>query len=191
MSETDVPVPAPLPAAWRFGRFELNPALRQLACDGTPVKLGGRAFDTLVALLARHERVVAKRELMDAVWPRLVVEENNLQVQVLALRKLLGPAAIATVPGRGYRLTLAVEAVGATPPSAVAVVRSTRQRRPGPHTEQSRASSFCYSRQTALSGGSCPGRSHLCSGDLRLSSLRADGKRPGHPPPSSRLPSVF
>ena len=121
MSETDVPVPAPLPAAWRFGRFELNPALRQLACDGTPVKLGGRAFDTLVALLARHERVVAKRELMDAVWPRLVVEENNLQVQVLALRKLLGPAAIATVPGRGYRLTLAVEAVGATPPSAVAV----------------------------------------------------------------------
>ncbi|MBP1621834.1 MAG: hypothetical protein H6Q02_2601 [Acidobacteria bacterium] len=65
--------------------------------------------------------MVAKRELMDAVWPRLVVEENNLQVQVLALRKLLGPAAIATVPGRGYRLTLAVEAVGATPPSAVAV----------------------------------------------------------------------
>jgi hypothetical protein len=35
-----------------------------------------------------------------------------------------------------------------------------------------------------VGGGSCPGRFHLCSGDLRLSSLRADGKRPGHPPPT-------
>jgi len=120
MPDHDIHATLPLPSAWRFGPFELKPDLRQLTRDGAPVKLGGRAFDTLVALLARHERVVAKRELMDLVWPRLVVEENNLQVQVLALRKLLGPAAIATVPGRGYRLTLAVETVGATPSSAAA-----------------------------------------------------------------------
>ena len=118
MTDRDLPATVPLPAAWRFGRFELDPARRQLTGDGTPVKLGGRAFDVLMALLARRERVVGKRELMDLVWPKLVVEENNLQVQVLALRKLLGPAAIATVPGRGYRLTLAVEAVGTTPPAA-------------------------------------------------------------------------
>ncbi len=120
MPDHDIHATLPPPPAWRFGPFELKPDLRQLTREGTPVKLGGRAFDTLVALLARHERVVAKRELMDLVWPRLVVEENNLQVQVLALRKLLGPAAIATVPGRGYRLTLAVETVGATPPAAAA-----------------------------------------------------------------------
>ncbi|HSN45108.1 MAG TPA: winged helix-turn-helix domain-containing protein [Casimicrobiaceae bacterium] len=113
MSESPAPAAALPPAAWRFARFELKPGERQLVADGVPVKLGGRAFDMLVALLERHQRVVSKRELMDVVWPKLVVEENNLQVQVLALRKLLGPAAIATVPGRGYRLTLAVEVVGA------------------------------------------------------------------------------
>ena len=40
---------------------------------------------------------------------RLVVEENNLQVQVVTLRKLFGPQAIATIPGRGYRFTLVVD----------------------------------------------------------------------------------
>lgn len=106
----------PLPL--RFGPFELHPAARQLCRDGQPLKLGGRAFDLLVALVERRERVVSKGELMDIVWPRLVVEENNLQVQVLMLRKLLGPQTIATVPGRGYRFTAMLED---TPAAAVLV----------------------------------------------------------------------
>ena len=69
---------------------------------------------------------------MDVVWPKLVVEENNLQVQVLALRKLLGPAAIATVPGRGYRLTLAVEVVGAAARASPAAPPPPCRRRSGP-----------------------------------------------------------
>ena len=48
---------------------------------------------------------------MDIVWPKLVVEENNLLVHMVALRKLLGPQAIATIPGRGYRFTMPVEEV--------------------------------------------------------------------------------
>lgn len=105
-----------LPAAvYRFDRYEVKPAERLLLADGAPVRLGGRAFDMLVALLERRERVVSKRELMDVVWPNLVVEENNLQVQVMTLRKVMGPAAIATVPGRGYRLTLPVEMIGSAP----------------------------------------------------------------------------
>jgi len=43
------------------------------------------------------------------VWPHLVVEENNLQVQISALRKLLGPDVIATIPGRGYKFTAVLE----------------------------------------------------------------------------------
>jgi predicted ATPase/class 3 adenylate cyclase len=58
-----------------------------------------------LALAERRDRIVTKAELMDLVWPGLVVEENNLQVQVNSLRKLLGSDAIATIPGRGYRFT--------------------------------------------------------------------------------------
>ncbi len=95
--------------AYRFGAFELQPSSRLLLKDGTPVKLGGRAFDLLLTLVERRDRVVPKSELLDLVWPHLVVEENNLQVHVMALRKLLGPRAIATVPGRGYRFVAAVD----------------------------------------------------------------------------------
>ncbi len=97
---------------YHFAQFQLLPDQRSLCCGGAPVKLGSRAFDMLLALLERRDRVVSKQELMDLVWPRLVVEENNLQVQVAALRKLLGHPAIATVPGRGYRFTLPVEVQG-------------------------------------------------------------------------------
>ena len=85
---------------------------------GVPVKPSARAFDILMALVERRDRVVSKSELLQIVWPNLVVEENNLQVHVLALRKLLGHGAIATVPGRGYRFTLPVQAPGGTPSGA-------------------------------------------------------------------------
>ena len=78
---------------------------------GKPAALGARAFDLLLALYERRDRVVPKNELLDLVWPGLVVEENNLQVQVSSLRKVLGPAAIATIPGRGYRFTSPGEAL--------------------------------------------------------------------------------
>ncbi len=107
-------------AELRFSRFRLRPATRLLLDGAAPVKLGGRAFDVLLALVERRERAVSKRELLELVWPNLVVEENNLQVQVVALRKLLGPAAITTIPGRGYQFTAALEGaavVDAAPPS--------------------------------------------------------------------------
>jgi predicted ATPase len=92
----------------RFGRFELRPASRRLLVDARPMALGARAFDVLQALIERRERLVTKDELLDLVWPGLVVEENNLQQQVSALRKILGSDAIATIPGCGYRFTLEV-----------------------------------------------------------------------------------
>src|SRR5262249_38265243 len=89
----------------RFGRIEVRPALRQVRVDGKPVVLGSRAFDVMMALVERRDRLVSKAELMDAAWPGVVVEENNLSVQISALRRALGPDAIATVTGRGYRFT--------------------------------------------------------------------------------------
>ncbi len=103
-------MPPGQPAEYRFDRFRLLPGERRLLEGERPVKLGGRAFDTLLVLVEEHDRAVAKGELLERVWPRLVVEENNLQVQIAALRKLLGQEAIATIPGRGYRFALPLEA---------------------------------------------------------------------------------
>src|SRR5664279_1134805 len=95
--------------SYRFGRFELQPTGRRLLADNAPVALGARAFDLLVALVARSGQLVSKNDLLTLVWPGLVVEENNLQVQISALRKLLGPQVIATIPGRGYRFTAVLD----------------------------------------------------------------------------------
>lgn len=89
-----------------FGHFELHPAERVLRVNGEPVTVGSRAFDLLLALAQRHERLVTKQELLDLVWPGLVVEEHNVATQVSTLRKLLGAGAITTLPGYGYRLTV-------------------------------------------------------------------------------------
>ena len=88
-----------------FHGFEIHPGERRLVVVGVAVKPSARAFDILMALVERRDRVVSKGELLHIVWPNLVVEENNLQVHISALRKVLGPAAISTVPGRGYCFT--------------------------------------------------------------------------------------
>ena len=105
----------------RFGPVELRPQERQLLVHGQPAALGARAFDVLLALVERRERVVGKTELLDLAWPGLIVEENNLSVQISALRKVLGAAAIATIPALGYRFAL-----GETPDLPAA---------PAPHDE--------------------------------------------------------
>jgi len=88
-----------------FGRFEVRRQQRQLFADGQPVEVGSRAFDILLALIDADGGVVTKPKLMDLVWPGTAVEENNLAVQVHALRRALGEdrKLVMTVAGRGYR----------------------------------------------------------------------------------------
>ena len=103
-----MPFPARIPSGdFSFGRCVIQSAARQLLIDGQAARLGARAFDVLMTLGERRDAVVSKNELLDTVWPGLVVEENNLQVQVSTLRKLLGPQTILTIPGRGYRFSAA------------------------------------------------------------------------------------
>ena len=89
----------------RFENWEIRPSERTVLFDGKRVALGSRAFDVLLILVRRAGAVVTKRELIDLAWPGLVVEENNLSVQVAALRKALGAKSISTAPGVGYRLS--------------------------------------------------------------------------------------
>ena len=105
-------------AIYRFGTIEVRPAERRVLAAGAPASLGARAFDLLLALIEHRDRVMSKDELLALVWPGVVVEENNLQVQVSTLRKLLGTEAISTLPGRGYRFTLVPETVASAPAPA-------------------------------------------------------------------------
>lgn len=101
-----------------FNDCEVHVTERQLRIGGALVSVGARAFDVLLALLAHRHRLLTKNELLDLVWPGLVVEENNLATQVGSLRKLLGPGAIATIPGRGYRFAAVVTSDGTAAPAA-------------------------------------------------------------------------
>ncbi|MGC2200811.1 MAG: winged helix-turn-helix domain-containing protein, partial [Stellaceae bacterium] len=92
-------------ASLSFGRFRVLPHRRELLADGRPIKLGGRAFDVLMALIEAGGAVVSKDALMARVWPDRVVEENNLQAQIVALRRAFEAERdlIRTVSGRGYQ----------------------------------------------------------------------------------------
>ena len=92
----------------RFGPFCLDFERRELSRMDAVVPLGHRAIELLCTLVAAKGAVVTKDELLRLVWPGVTVEENNLQVQISAVRKALhaGDDAqdyVMTVPGRGYR----------------------------------------------------------------------------------------
>jgi predicted ATPase/DNA-binding winged helix-turn-helix (wHTH) protein len=117
----------------RFDHFELRPAERMLRVRGEPVSVGSRAFDLLLVLAQHHERLVTKQELLDLVWPGLVVEEHNIATQIGNLRKLLGASAITTLPGYGYRLTATRQAAPAAS-TALSSAPRPRHNLPEPRT---------------------------------------------------------
>ena len=88
-----------------------------------PITMGSRALDILGLLVERSGDLVSRAVIMSAVWPEMVVEDSNLNVQIAALRRVLDEgrtdgSCIQTVPGRGYRFTAAVtRANAATLPS--------------------------------------------------------------------------
>lgn len=114
--------PARAAPVFGFGSFRLLPAQRLLLEGESPVPLGSRAFDLLVALVERAGQVLSKQELLAAAWPGRVVEDNTLRVHIAALRRTLKRArcgvdsegggsdgdCIVNVPGRGYCLVAPV-----------------------------------------------------------------------------------
>ena len=104
------------PVTIEFGRFRVVRHRRELLADGQPIELGGRAFDTLVALIDARGTVLGKDELVSRVWPDRIVEENNLAAQISVLRKTFGVDRhlIRTVAGRGYQFTGEIRTTAAT-----------------------------------------------------------------------------
>jgi DNA-binding winged helix-turn-helix (wHTH) protein/tetratricopeptide (TPR) repeat protein/TolB-like protein len=98
---------------YEFGPYRIDPEERVLFRGQEPIPLPPKAFDTLLLLVDRSERVVLKDDLMKGVWPDTFVEESNLAQNIFTLRKALGETAqgaryIVTVPGRGYRFAAKV-----------------------------------------------------------------------------------
>ena len=101
---------------YKFGEFRVEAAKRVLLRNGDPVALTPKVFDTLLHLVRRQGKTVEKEELMRAIWPDTIVEENNLNQNISVLRRVMeerqsGSRYILTVPGKGYRFVASVEVI--------------------------------------------------------------------------------
>lgn len=124
-------------AIHEFGAFRLEVGERRLLCEGRPIPLTTKVFDTLRTLVEHSGRLLTKDELMHSIWPDSVVEENNLNHNISVLRRALGEQAtgqrfIETVPRVGYRFVgelkrPASSGPGLAPAHAAAPVSSLRQ----------------------------------------------------------------
>jgi DNA-binding winged helix-turn-helix (wHTH) protein len=93
-------------SVYASGECEVDLARRELRVLGASTPIGGRAFDILELLVRSAGELVSKDELMEHVWPGVIVLDNTLQVHIAAMRRALGPyrALLRTESGRGYRL---------------------------------------------------------------------------------------
>jgi len=116
---------------FEFDDFRLEPGRGRLSrrSDGRTIALTGRPLEALCVLVERHGELVEKATLMQALWPRAIVEENNLTQTISTLRQVLGDTIsdnryIATVSGRGYRFIAKVNAASpiTDQPASVAVL---------------------------------------------------------------------
>jgi TolB-like protein/DNA-binding winged helix-turn-helix (wHTH) protein/Flp pilus assembly protein TadD len=102
---------------YEFGPFRVDALRRLLLREGNQVRLPAKAFEILLVLLEGKGRLVEKDELMRRVWPDAMVEENNLTVNMSALRRSLSESPgqhryVVTVPGRGYQFVADVRQHG-------------------------------------------------------------------------------
>ena len=133
---------------YEFGEFRLEPAHRRLSrTDGRAIAVRDKVLDTLICLVGNAGRPIGKDELMRAVWPDTVVDENNLNQAISSLRVVLederrAPRFIATLVGRGYQfigevrtvnggsVTAGMQPSASTPVASLSTEGSIRRRFP-------------------------------------------------------------
>ena len=105
-------MPSAINGIWEFGEFRLDAQTRLLRRGPELVPLTPKAFELLLVLIEGSGQLIAKDELMKAVWPDSFVDESNLTQTIFIVRKMLGESRdrpyIVTVPGRGYRFVATV-----------------------------------------------------------------------------------
>jgi TolB-like protein/DNA-binding winged helix-turn-helix (wHTH) protein len=127
----------------------------QLKADGRPLPLHAKAFDALLLFVTRRGERLDKETLMRALWPNVIVEENNLNQTISAVRRILGDTRdqhdyIVTLPGVGYQFVADVtvlrdggdsgggipDASASTPASTASITQSARGPRPARLVDQ-------------------------------------------------------
>src|SRR3989338_9836353 len=94
---------------FEFAGFRLDAAQRRLyGPDGQPIPMAARAFDTLLYLLEHPGALLDKDHLMQAVWPNVIVAENNLNQAISALRHAIGEGHIVTIASPGFQFATPV-----------------------------------------------------------------------------------
>ena len=120
---------------YRFGPFRLDTRAKVLCRDDRIVNLKPKVVETLIVLVENHGRLVAKDELLGAVWPDAFVEEGSLAQNISILRKALGDndevCYIETIPKRGYCFVAAVEQIIDTPKAVLSGEQSATPAPPG------------------------------------------------------------
>ena len=124
------------PLIYAFADFRLDAQRRVLSSriDGQVLPVTGKVFDTLLYLVEHAGQLLDKQTLMEALWPKVIVEESNLTQTVHTLRRVLGERPgehrfIVTVPGRGYRFVAAVTVEGTGDAAQQAAVEPQHRRR--------------------------------------------------------------
>lgn len=95
---------------YEFDEFRLDAGHLMLYRNDEELALAPKAVETLLALVERRGQIVSKDELLEAVWPDVVVEESNLFLYLSVLRKTLGTQTngkpwVETLRRRGYRFS--------------------------------------------------------------------------------------
>jgi len=141
-----------------FGPFRLDPGRRLLFRRDEAIQLRPRVFDTLLVLARKPGEIAPKEELLEAVWPDTVVEENNLNQNVLALRRILEQhpedgVRIETVARRGYRLIAPALEEVPSPGAAPAPVAAAGGKRSLPGGAGRRSRRSCH--RSDLASAAC------------------------------------
>lgn len=123
--------------SYRFGRCALDPATRQLLCDGAEVHLSPKAFELLLTLIENRPTALSKSDLLERLWPSTFVEETNLAGLVTEIRRATGdsatqPVFLRTVHRFGYRFIGDVDEIDvrgpqAPPPSRSCLLHENRE----------------------------------------------------------------
>ncbi len=124
---------------YTFGTYELDTQACELRCAGRPIALPPKVYHILVYLVQHHDRLIAKDELLEQVWPQTYVDDSAVKRCIMAARRAIGdhptsPQHIKTVRGQGYRfiapVTIRPAGVPAPDPLAVTDVHPVRTSEP-------------------------------------------------------------